>query len=1010
MTIRLHQPVVCPILVGRSAELNVLQECIETAASGQGGVVLLSGEAGIGKSRLVAELQQSASAQDFQLLSGQCFPTDRSCSYAPLLDLLRAFLVPLSPAQITTAMGASARALVPLLPEYVQYLPELARLPPLSPLEPEQEKRRLFATLGEVFTKQVNAQPLLLVIEDLHWSDESTLEFLLFFARKAAAYRLLVVLTYRSDEVHQVLRSFLAQLDRERLRQEVVLEPMNRTDAATMLQTILQGRDSLPPGLLDALYGLTEGNPFFLEEVLKALIMAGELVGGEDGWHWKRTDTWRIPLSLQEAVELRLTRLSTDAQQVLQLAAVAGRRFDFALLQEITRNDEASLLEIMKELMAAQLVIEESVEQFTFRHALTRQAITSGLLARERRALHGTIARTLEQLHAVAVDAYLADLAYHFAEAEQWSKTREYATRAAEQAQALSAPRAALEQWTRVIHAAQQLGQSVPPTCYRARGQAYEILGDFEQAKVDYERALQAARQEQEGHLEWQSLLDLGFLWTGRDYKRAGAYFQQVVDLARDLENAELQAYSLNHQATWLLNTRQVTEALATNREALALFEAQHDQPGMIETLDLLGTVYSLGGDSINAANVYDRAIEYLREVGNRSKLCSCLVTRVAVAAPWGGHTCCTVNGSLEDCERDLVEALQLARELEWVTGEAFVEIYFGGMLACFGRIGDGLAHEQEALRLATEINHQQWIAGAHDALARIALSLLAPEQALSHAEAGLEAARELGSTSWITNLIAEQVQAYTALGQPKLAEAALQEMRLGVENLHQDSDRYLLLVWAELALLNHRPDLALERCEQLLATAPQRAGETESHVIPRLWKCQGEALAALDRAEEAIQVLEEARRGAILQQYLPLLWQIERSLGRVFKRQRRLEEAQQMFASARQGIALLSESIEDPVLHSHFEQAASETLPKEKPISARRTIANQYDGLTEREREVAALIGQGKSNAEIAELLIVSKRTVETYTSNVLSKLGLTSRSQIALWTRDKGLVHDKE
>ena len=285
----------------------------------------------------------------------------------------------------------------------------------------------------------------------------------------------------------------------------------------------------------------------------------------------------------------------------------------------------------------------------------------------------------------------------------------------------------------------------------------------------------------------------------------------------------------------------------------------------MIETLDLLGTVYSLGGDSINAANVYDRAIEYLREVGNRSKLCSCLVTRVAVSAPWGGQTCCTVNGSLEDCERDLVEALQLARELEWVTGEAFVEIYFGGMLACFGRIGAGLAHEQEALRLATEINHQQWIAGAHDALARIALSLLAPDQALSHAEAGLEAARELGSTSWITNLIAEQVQAYTALGQLKLAEAALQEMRSGVENPHQDSDRYLLLVWAELALVNHQPDLALERCEQLLATAPQRAGETAKHVIPRLWKCQGEALAALDREEEAIQVLEDARRGAKL-------------------------------------------------------------------------------------------------------------------------------------------------
>ena len=258
------------------------------------------------------------------------------------------------------------------------------------------------------------------------------------------------------------LRSLLAQLDRERLRQEVVLEPLSRADTETFLQAILQETDSLPVGMLDALYDLTEGNPFFLEEVLKALMMAEELVEEEDGWRWKRADTWRIPLSLQDAVELRLTRLSADARRVVQLAAVAGRRFDFTLLQQITRYDEASLMELMKEVMAAQLVVEESAEQFAFRHALTRQAIATGLLARERRALHGTIAQTLEQLHATALDASLADLAYHFAEAELWSKAMEYAKLAAEQAQALSAPRAAVEQWTRVMHAAGQLGQAVP--------------------------------------------------------------------------------------------------------------------------------------------------------------------------------------------------------------------------------------------------------------------------------------------------------------------------------------------------------------------------------------------------------------------------------------------------------------------------------------------------------------------------------------------------------------------
>jgi len=133
MSTLLYQPAICPILIGRSAEMSALQECIEAAARGQGSDVLLCGEAGIGKSRLTAELRRFAETQDFQLLGGQCFPTDRSCPYAPLLDLLSTFLAPLSPSQIATSLGSSARSLVPLLPEQIQQLPELASLSPLPP-------------------------------------------------------------------------------------------------------------------------------------------------------------------------------------------------------------------------------------------------------------------------------------------------------------------------------------------------------------------------------------------------------------------------------------------------------------------------------------------------------------------------------------------------------------------------------------------------------------------------------------------------------------------------------------------------------------------------------------------------------------------------------------------------------------------------------------------------------------------------------------------------------------
>jgi len=1002
----INELVVCPVLIGRTSELAALHLCIEQVKSGKGQVALLCGEAGIGKSRLVAELKTEAIAQGFLFLQGHCFPTDRYCPYAPLLDLLRSIFLHTSADQLERSLAPFARELASLLPEVTQLFPELETLPPLTSLEPEQEKRRLFAALTRFFLSQAATRPLLLIVEDVHWSDDTSLDFLHYLARHCTAQPLFVLLTYRSDEVGPSLGHWLAELDREHLAQEVSLSRLTRGETDTMLRAIFHLLPSRHTEFLQAIYGLTEGNPFFIEEILKSLVAADEIVFTDGSWQHKPLGAWHIPRSIQVAVKLRADQVSASARQVLLLAAVAGRRFDFAVLQQVTHHDEQQLLTLMKELMAAQLVVEESADHFAFRHALTRQAMYAQLLARERKALHRTIAETLEQLYQTSLDSYLADLGSHFAAAEDWEKALEYAQRAGELAQRLYASRVAIEQYSRAIHAAGHLVRAMCHPLYRRRGQAYETLGEFERAQSDYEQALQAAHDAADGAMEWQSVIDLGFLWAGRDYAQAGAWFRRAIELAERLGNTRLRAQSLNRLGNWLVNTGLVPEGLQAHEEALVLFQTQQDTQGMTETLDLLGTANSIYGDTVKAVEQYGRAIDLFRILGDYQGLVSSLAIRLSLTSPSIAETVFMFPWTSQECERDATEALRLARQMERAAGEALAEITCGLALASFGHFAVGLAQVQRGLQIATEIDHLQWIAGAHCYLGHIYLLMLEPTLALQQFEAGLPRAQALGSAWWIGHLVANQALAYLHKGEVMRAEEALRAVLSREQRPGNLSERRMALAWAELALAQNEPTLALQLAEQLLQSAPGGTSDTRTQPIPWLLKVKGQALLTLKRRNEAVQVLEEARRGALERHERPLLWRIHSLLGRVYQSLRRSEEAWHAFAAARAVVAELAEAIDDRGLRAQFTETALASLHQETALTARRAAAEKFGGLTAREREVVVLIGQGKSNQAIADALVVTKRTIETHISNILFKLSFTSRAQIAAWAGEKALV----
>ncbi len=1021
-------PVVCPVIIGRAPERDALFRLIDRARRGQGRVALVSGEAGVGKSRLLVEAKAYADSQNFLLLQGNCFQLDSTYPYAPLLDLLRS---PVAQPLLTTGSRPLIQELTPLLPELVQS-PLISPSIPLS--DPEQEKRRLFAALTYFFHELTEQRPVLLVFEDLHWCDDISLEFLQSLARLCADHALLLLMTYRSDEVGPGLQRCLAQLDRTRLSQELRLSPLSRIEVADMLAAIFAGNSDdagEQDNLLDLIYPLTEGNPFFVEEVLSSLASRGVVQTNGEAWRVRlfanrKSETVPVPRSIQDAVQQRIQQLSAEATRVVTFASVAGRRFDFAVLQEVMRCDEQRLLLLLKELVASQLVIEISADQYAFRHALTQQAVYTGLLARERRLLHRLLAQAIEQLYGVApaLDAHLEDLAYHYFEAEVWENAFIYEQRAAEKAMALYAPQVAIEHVTRALIALSHLPGTTSSSLYHLRGRAYETLGEFEHALSDYERGLEESRIAKDLLMEWKNMMAIGFLWTGRDYERAGEWFRRAGDLAESLDDPVLRASSLNRLGNWLTNVGRIQEGLEAHLEALRLFESQQnariDQSvqgiqnaqGMAETLDLLGVAYGFYGDTVRIVEYLERACAMFRDLGDQQRLASSLASRALDSVPEKIITTYSALRPPDEVVRDVEEALRLTRETNSQTGQAFVEFVTSLVYLSFGEFGLSYSHARESLRIATAIEHREWLAAAHVALGQLYVLMMQPDLAIAALNAGLAEARSLGSDFWTKYLTLYLALAHILKHEYAQAEAILDAVMHVDQQPANVAERQLLWVWGELALAQGRYVEALRMAEQLIVSAP---GDSRGQPIPHLLLMKGEALLGLKRVEEAVTTLEEAKRGAELRHAPSIQWRVHRSQGHAYLALKREEQARQAFGAAREIIGQLAQTIEQTALREQFLHAALQTLRSEKSLSPRpmtlekyekQEKQERYDGLTGREVEVLRAVAQGLTDAQVAERLVISPRTVHSHLNSIYSKLGITSRSAATRYALEHDLT----
>jgi class 3 adenylate cyclase/tetratricopeptide (TPR) repeat protein len=404
--------------VGRPRERARLLQAAERARDGAGSLVLIGGEAGVGKSRLVQETADEARRLGMNVFTGHCVDQQGAPPYLPTIEHLEEAARNLTPEALREALGENAPEIAKLMPELrARYsdIPEPVSLPP------EQERRYLLHGIAEFVGRNARRNPILLVFEDLHWADESTLLLVQHLAQRVSEIPLLAIGTYRDTELRpgRPLAAVLPELLRQRLADEIVLSRMDEEGVTQLLQG-RAGRKP-PPELVALVFSETEGNPFFVEEVFRHLLEAGKLFDASGEWlsGVQIADT-EVPRSVGLVIGQRLERVSDDCRRILTIAALAGKTFRFDLLVGFQGVDEDDLLDALEEATRASLVEDVSADRearYAFVHEQIRQTLLSLLSTARRQRLHLRMGDALEALHGSDAEQHAPEIAHHLYQA-----------------------------------------------------------------------------------------------------------------------------------------------------------------------------------------------------------------------------------------------------------------------------------------------------------------------------------------------------------------------------------------------------------------------------------------------------------------------------------------------------------------------------------------------------------------------------------------------------------------
>ncbi len=973
-------------IVGREQPLAALWRAIESAFAGRLAVILVNGEPGIGKSRLLDAAASRAAQVGAEVLRGSASEAEAMPPYLPFLEALGQH-IRLRPADnLRQQIGADAAVLATILPELATRLGN----PPASyPLPPEQARMRLYEAVGGFLRAIAAEQPLLVVLDDLQWADSSTLDLLCYVARHQPDARLAILGAYRAGDVDQNLAfgRALAELNRLRVLQTIVLGPLNLDDTAKLASEHLGS--SLSPVVQRILYDHSEGNPFFAEELLRGWQEAGALVrapatDSEALYSFASATSLTVPESIVAAVGQRLARLPTEVIELLRAAAVVGRDFEAGLLADVVGQNPDNIEDRLRLATRALLIRDMQGGRYRFAHDKVRECLAGELTSLRRQRLHGFIGRALEARADATGEPHLADLAFHFGRSGDRERALVYARRAAEASIRAYAPAEAQPHYRLALELASRHD--------RRRG---ELLVGLGEAALLAGAEGEAANAFAEAEQWFQSASDV--LAAGRAAHRLGQAWMRQEEVVKAREAYESARRTFEHDpgadlarvlvdlgTLAAVSQHQLAEGIDLSQRALALAQQLEDRQLQAAASRSLGNLLVRSNDLRRGIPLLEQAFALAASLDDPVEAAECCAY-LAPAYFW--------NGEFRRSEEVTLQRLGYAQRCHDPYQLRHVDLWLSVLDGLRGRTATAsrrLDQAQVTIERLASPEPGAFLQFCRGALAYERGDYGESEELLQQALAIFRAMGP-GAVVWYLGIIAA-VQ--LAAGKEAAAKATAEELEGLLATVPTDT-----MVGAEpltyLTLVALRLD-DQPRLGQYYARLRPYGGQFHDALVDRLLGAIATRRGDWSEARERLATAEATARREDLRWELGFVLEARADLLLAQGGRERIADARGILEESRDLFQSIGSNGEARRLETRLQALV-------RRPSARAPLPF---GLSPREAEVLRLVAAGKRNRDIAEALVVSEKTVENHLASIFAKTGADNRATATALAIRNGLT----